>query len=102
MQFTPSRSNNPSKENLTRRGVDLGCKLCVLCREKEGSTTFFFCCKIANNVWEQCDKWVGMISVHHKKPQLHFQPFHLIELNGKQKHNIEYYVDNNYLSYMES
>jgi len=74
-----------TKENLSRRGLQLAETSCVLCRfEEENTTHLFLKCKIANMVWNFCNKWVGISSVQHNQLNMHFQHFSLMALNKKK------------------
>jgi len=68
----------PTRANLVRRGVQLGCALCPLCREDVESVQHLFCtCKVTQKVWDSCEKWMGRVTVRHKSIPIHFQSFHL-------------------------
>jgi len=70
----------PTRVNLVRRGVQLGCTLCPLCREDVESAQHMFCtCKVTQKVLDLCEKWIGRVTVRHESIPIHFQSFHLMD-----------------------
>jgi len=75
----------PTKTNLLVRGVQLQHSLCELCRaHEENAKHLFFSCKVSQMVWNMCDRWLGVSTVHHVKAKSNFQHFHLYDLNSRQ------------------
>jgi len=73
-----------TKVNLRLRGVLLNNYDCALCGDQEESIShLFFSCKVANKVWNLCNRWVGVLSVQHNQAQENFQQFHLLSLTAK-------------------
>jgi len=73
----------PTKVKLRLRGILLNNYDCDLCGDQEESISYlFFTCKVANMVWNLCNRWVGVLSVQHNQEE-NFQQFHLIEFNYK-------------------
>jgi len=69
----------PTRVNLVRRGVQLENALCPMCREDIESVQHLFCtCKVAQKVWDLCDRWKGSVTVRHEYIPTHFQNFYLI------------------------
>jgi len=62
-----------TKDNLTMRGILIGSTLCVMCSNDEESVShLLFTCNVAQSVWKQCLRWVGITSVNHNIPQHNF------------------------------
>jgi len=75
----------PTKTNLLVRGVQLQHSLCELCHAHEENAEYlFFSCKVSQMVWNMCDRWLGVSTVHHVKAKANFQHFHLYDLNSRQ------------------
>jgi len=52
----------PTRLNLTRRGVQLVNLLCALCLDGDESTDHLFnTCRVVQQVWDQCDRWIGKV-----------------------------------------
>jgi len=70
----------PTRVNLVRRGVLLVCTLCPMCQERLENAQHLFCtCKIAQKVWDLCERWIGRVTVRHESIPIHFQSFHLTD-----------------------
>ena len=68
-----------SKVNLVRRGIQIECNLCSLCRLSEESTNhLFFDCRVAWKIWNLCYDWLGMNSVDLIVPGSHFEHFKIL------------------------
>jgi len=68
----------PTRHNLANRGLqllDLSCPLCQECDET--GQHLFVMCKVAQNVLDQCERWVGLANVRHESITIHFQSFDL-------------------------
>ena len=75
----------PTRESLSRRGVQMNSRVCVLCQEKEESCQHLFIeCKNAQQVWSSCLKWLGLLSVQHNDIKDHFVSFHIAQASSKQ------------------
>jgi len=71
----------PTRINLVKRGMQLMNMLCPLCQEGvKTSQHLFGTCKVAQKVWDQCDRWVGNAIVRHESPIIHFLSFYTIGL----------------------
>jgi len=69
----------PTRLNLAKRGMQLTDLPCPLCQEYEESGQHLFTtCKVAQNVWDQCKRWVGNVNVRHESITIHFQSFGLV------------------------
>lgn len=72
----------PTKENLEKRMVGLINTLCSLCQsEYEITNHLFVTCSVVQNIWDKCDRWVGVSLVRHKNIRCHFSKFYLTKLN---------------------
>lgn len=61
------------------RGLQIGSVWCRLCQESVENTQHpFSSCKVAQIVWDQCERWVGNVTVRHEDIICHFQSFHLL------------------------
>ena len=68
----------PTRSNLAIRDVqltNLSCPLCLECVET--GQHFFITCKVAQNVWDQCERCVGNVTAKHKSVTTHFLSFYL-------------------------
>jgi len=66
----------PTRVNLVRRGVLLGCTLCPMCRERLENAQHLFCtCKVAQKVWDLCERWIGKVTVRHESIPSTFKAF---------------------------
>jgi len=75
----------PTKVNLSRRGVVVSDKNCVLCLDREESNQHLFLeCKITYQVWNNCFRWFGILCVQDNDLKYHFENFHLVHMNTKQ------------------
>ena len=75
----------PTKEGLSRRGVQMSSLACVLCQVKEESCQHLFLeCKYAQQVWSSCLVWLGITFVQHNDLKDHFVSFHLAQASSKQ------------------
>ena len=71
----------PTKVNLVKRDMQLTNMLCPLYQEgEETSQHLFGTCKVAQKVWDQCDRWVGNVIVRHESTIIHFLSFFIIGL----------------------
>jgi len=71
----------PTRVNLVKRDMQLINMLCSLCQEgEETSQHLFGTCKVAQKVWDQCDIWVGNVTVRHEFTIIHFMSFLIIGL----------------------
>jgi len=69
----------PTRSNLSLRGLQLTSLFCPLCLESvESDQHLFVMCKVAQNVWDQCERWVGIASVRHETIEAHFLSFCLL------------------------
>jgi len=51
----------PTRGNLVRRGVSVPSNLCPLCSKvEETSEHVLINCEVAQKVWDNCDRWIGM------------------------------------------
>jgi len=58
--------------------------VCPMCLEgEETSQHLFFACRLAQGVWNACDRWVGVKSARHVSSIMHLQSFHLNEINAR-------------------
>jgi len=65
--------------NLARRGVQLVNPLCLLCQDGVESTDHLFnTCIVVQQVWDQCDRWIGKVGVRHQATHVNFQSFCLL------------------------
>jgi len=56
----------PTRLNLARRGVQLVNLLCPLCLDGDESTDHLFnTCRVVQQVWDQCDRWIRKVGVRH-------------------------------------
>ena len=63
-----------------------------MCGEETETTSHLFCiCRIAWLVCSKCYEWVGLASMVHQGPKMHFSKFMMIEEN-KDVNRIWYYV----------
>jgi len=54
--------------------------VCSMCVEGEEITSHLFCtCIVVWLVWSKCYEWVGLTSLVHQEPKMHFSQFRLIE-----------------------
>jgi len=75
----------PTKDNLIVRGVQLQHNLCELCQASaESADHLFSSCRVAQKVWNLCDNWLEVSSVHHFKAKENFKHFSIINLNTRQ------------------
>jgi len=66
---------------IVKRDMQLTNMLCQLCQEGvETSQHLFGTCKVAQKVWDQCDRWVGNATVRHESPIIHFLSSYTIGL----------------------
>jgi len=69
----------PTRSNLSLRGLQLTSLSCPLCLESvESGQHLFVTCKVAQNVWNQCERWVGIVNVRHETIEAHFLSFCLL------------------------
>jgi len=69
----------PTILNLARRGVQLANLFCPLCQDGVESTDHLFnTCIMVQQVWDQCDKWIGKVGVRHQATHVNFQSFCLV------------------------
>ena len=81
----------PTKYNLAKRGLqiaNLSCPLCLECVET--GQHLFVVCKVPQKVWDQCERWLGNVTVRHKSIITHFLSFCLI--HRRQSGNIAWKV----------
>jgi len=63
-----------------RRGIQIECNLCSLCRLSEKSTNhLFFDYRVACQIWNLCYDWLGINSVDLIIPGLHFEHFKILD-----------------------
>jgi len=63
----------PTRSNLARRGVQLGNLQCPLGQEGvETANHLFNTCSVVQQVWDQCDRWVGNVGVRHESTVVNF------------------------------
>jgi len=75
----------PTKDKLLAKGVQLQHNLCDLCGTHEETIVhLFFSCRVAQMVWNMCDRWLRVCNVHHINPRANFNHFHLANLNSRQ------------------
>nr|AER13160.1 putative non-LTR retroelement [Phaseolus vulgaris] len=75
----------PTREGLSRRGIQLNSIACVLCQIKEESCQHLFIeCLYAKQVWSLCLKWLGILFVQHNDLKDHFVSFHIAQASSKQ------------------
>jgi len=75
----------PIKVKLAPRGIQLQNNLCETClASEENAKHLFFSCSASQKVWNMCDRWIGVSSVHHINARNNFQHFHLVNLNRRQ------------------
>jgi len=49
------------KYNLGKKGIPIGCKLCVIYGEKdENVSNLFFTYRISGCVWDMCNSWISV------------------------------------------
>jgi len=69
----------PTKLNLVRRRVQLVNPLCPLCLDGDESTDHLFnTCRVVQQVWDQCDRWIGKVGVRDQATLVNFQSFCLL------------------------
>jgi len=69
----------PTRDNLAKRGMQLMSVRCPMCQEGvETAQHLFTTCKVAQKVWDLCERWVGNVAVRHNAITIHFQSFHLV------------------------
>jgi len=69
----------PTRSNLARRGVQLESVQCPLCQEHvETAKHLFNTCRVARQVWDMCDRWVGNMVVRHESTSVNFQGYYLL------------------------
>jgi len=60
-------------------------KLVPLCQNKVDTVVHLLInCKVLQEVWDKCDRWVKLSLVRHNIIINHFQNFHIIERNKDQ------------------
>ena len=66
----------PTKDRLSRVGIRLQNSLCCLCNSNEESVEHLLvACNVSSLIWNICDKWFGIQTVHHCTPIEHFLGF---------------------------
>ena len=66
----------PTRLNLARRRVQLANSRCPLCQDGVESTNHLFnTCIMVQQVWDQCDRWIGKVGVRHQTLLLIFRVF---------------------------
>jgi len=76
----------PTRTNLSRRGV-VTPLYCVMCQASDESSQHLFVeCIIAQLVWAQCFRWIGIVFFHHNDLMSHFENFVLP--HGTYKQNL--------------
>ena len=74
-----------TRTNLIRGGVEVTSPNCVMCQaSKESAHHLFLECFVAQRVWYQCLRWIGVLFVQHTDMKCHFENFHLSFLTTKQ------------------
>jgi len=70
--------------NLDKRGVIVLSRLCPLCKKSEETAQHvFISCEIAQKVWDNCDRWIGISSVRQQTMVNHYHNSHLLAFNKK-------------------
>jgi len=65
-----------TRVNLVRRQVEMPSTLCSLCNhEDETIQHVLFECIVAQKVWDNCDRWIGIYSVRPNTVGSHFYEF---------------------------
>jgi len=73
----------PTRANLVKRGMQIMYVDCLLCLEAtETCQRLFDTCKVAQKVWDKCERWAGTVIARHESILFHFQSFYL--LNQRQ------------------
>jgi len=71
-----------TRDNLERKGIDVGSRMCVLCGTNEETINhLFFSCDVTSHVWKMCDSWVRRSSLYHMSAQIHFSQFKFLGLH---------------------
>ena len=74
----------PTRLNLVKRGIIIPTNLCPLCKKAEESVQHVFInCEVAQKVWDNCDRWIGISSVRQHTIVNHYQNFYLLCYNRK-------------------
>jgi len=62
-----------TRSNLVKRGLQLPSLLCPFCQEcVELTQHLFVTCKVAQKVWDQCERWLGIVTIRHESIIVHF------------------------------
>jgi len=73
-----------TKVILFKRGVQLGTYFYPLCkRVEETAQHLFINCVVVQEVWDACERWIGIMSVRHESILPHYYHFHLPMLTTK-------------------
>ena len=68
----------PTRSNLVKRGLQLPNLLCPFCQEcVESAQRLFVTCKVTQKVQNQCERWVGIVTVRHESIIVHFHSSYL-------------------------
>jgi len=63
----------PTRLNLEKRGVALPSNLCPLCKRfEETAQHILISCEVAQKVWDNYDRWLGILSIRHQSIINHF------------------------------
>jgi len=66
----------PTRLNLARRGVQLANSFCPLCQDGvESNDHLFNTCIVIQQVWDQCDRWIGKVVLDIRSLLLIFRVF---------------------------
>jgi len=65
--------------NLEKRGITILTNLCPLCKKtQETAQHMFINCEVAQKVWDNCDRWIGISFVRQQTIVNHYQNFYII------------------------
>ena len=74
----------PTRISIEKRDVNVQSNLCPLCRKIEETTQHLLIqCEVAQNVWDNCDKWLGIPFIRHKDVVNQYRNFFVIGLSRK-------------------
>ena len=60
-------------DNLTKRGVNVISRECVMRgRIEETIQHLFFNCIFVGKIWNMCEKWIRIVTIHHNIAKNHF------------------------------
>jgi len=74
----------PTLDMLHRRGILINNVNCVMFNISEETINHLFSTgKERSSIWQMCDKWIGVQSIHLNKANTHFIGFDLVGLSEK-------------------